>query len=271
MTIENQIAPTAPTQSNPVNETNITQNTAPATPSFDLNSFFPEDIRKDADFERLSKNFPKDLSAIAKDYYHKNKHFGKARDVVEAELKAQMAQPSTFKPEDYQINLPEGYSIEDNIVNTAKTKALELGIKPEVAQQFLNSIFEADRTQEIELERQAYEANKQSLENIKKEWGFDYEKRADIAEKTLMNYVSPEDMESIHNLPLDQKVLISKIMDKVASKVSEGSIGSMSKPRDMNESDFEAKRSQISRDENLPESVKQQKLYELYSSFYNKS
>ena len=58
----------------------------------------------------------------------------------------------------------------DNIVNTAKTKALELGIKPEVAQQFLNSIFEADRTQEIELERQAYEANKRSLENIKKDY-----------------------------------------------------------------------------------------------------
>lgn len=230
MTIENQVAPTAPAQATPVNETNISQNTAPTTPSFDFNSFFPEDIRKDADYERLSKNFPKDLSAIAKDYYHKNKHFGKARDVVEAELKAQMSEPASFKAEDYQINLPEGYSIEDNIVNTAKTKALELGIKPEVAQQFLNSIFEADRTQEIELERQAYEANKQSLENIKKEWGFDYERRADIAEKTLMNYVSPDEMENIHKLPLDQKVLLSKIMDKVASKVSEGSIGNNLKP-----------------------------------------
>lgn len=225
MTIENQIAPTAPAQTNPITETNISQNDTQTTPSFDLNSFFPEDIRKDADFERLSKNFPKDLSAIAKDYYHKNKHFGKAREVIEAELKAQLAQPSNFKPEDYQIQLPEDYFIEDNIVNTAKTKALELGIKPEVAQQFLNSIFEADRTQEIELEKQAYEANKQALENIKKEWGYEYEKRADVAEKTLMNYVSPQELEYIHNLPLDQKVIISKIMDKVASKVSEGSIG----------------------------------------------
>jgi len=45
MTIENQVAPTAPAQSTPVNETNISQNTAPTTPSFDFNSFFPEDIR----------------------------------------------------------------------------------------------------------------------------------------------------------------------------------------------------------------------------------
>ena len=37
-------------------------------------------------------------------------------------------------------------------------------------------------------------------------------------------------MENIHKLPLDQKVLLSKIMDKVASKVSEGSIGNNLKP-----------------------------------------
>jgi len=225
MTIENQTttqaistpAPQENTQTAPIQQT--------TTPNFDLNSFFPEDIRKDADFERLSKNFPKDLQAIAKDYYHKNKHFGKARDVVKAEIEAELKATQQFKPEDYQIQLPEGYVIEDNIINTAKTKALELGIKPDVAQQFLNSIFEADKTLEIELEKKQYEANKQALENIKKEWGFDYEQRADTAEKTLMNYVSPQEMDFIHTLPLDQKIIISKIMDKVASKVSEGSIG----------------------------------------------
>jgi hypothetical protein len=267
MTIENQVVAQAPTQVNPSTETNVSQDTQLTTPSFDLNSFFPEDIRKDADFERLSKNFPKDLSAIAKDYYHKNKHFGKARDVVKAEIEAELSKPVEFKPEDYQVNLPEGYSIEDNIVNTAKTKALELGIKPDVAQQFLNSIFEADRTQEIELERQAYEANKQSLENIKKEWGFDYEKRADTAEKTLMNYVSKEDMDFIHTLPLNQKVIISKIMDKVASKVGEGSIGSI-KQSSMTEIDLKNEVKKI-QESTMLESIKLGRINELYQKFYN--
>ena len=268
MTIENQTTTQAISTPAPQENTQtapIQQNTAP---SFDLNSFFPEDIRKDADFERLSKNFPKDLQAIAKDYYHKNKHFGKARDVVKAEIEAELKTTQQFKPEDYQIQLPEGYIIEDNIINTAKTKALELGIKPDVAQQFLNSIFEADKTLEIELEKKQYEANKQALENIKKEWGFDYEQRADTAEKTLMNYVSPQEMDFIHTLPLDQKIIISKIMDKVASKVSEGSIGAV-KENVMTEMDLKAKVKEI-QESTMLESIKLSKINELYQRFYNK-
>jgi len=268
MTIENQVVAQAPTQVNPSTETNVSQDTQPTTPSFDLNSFFPEDIRKDADFERLSKNFPKDLSAIAKDYYHKNKHFGKARDVVKAEIEAELSKPVEFKPEDYQVNLPEGYSIEDNIINTAKTKALELGIKPDVAQQFLNSIFEADKQEFVELEKKEFEANKQALETLKKEWGFDYEQRADRARKTLPNYVSQEDLAIIENLPFSQKIIIDKIMDKVASKVGEGSIGSI-KQSSMTEIDLKNEVKKI-QESTMLESVKLGRINELYQNFYNK-
>jgi hypothetical protein len=222
MTIENQSISQPILTQETTQTPSIQEN---STPSFDLNSFFPEDIRKDADFERLSKNFPKDLQAIAKDYYHKNKHFGKARDVVKAEIEAELKANQQFKPEDYQIKLPEGYAIEDNIINTAKTKALELGIKPDVAQQFLNSIFEADKQEFVELEKKEFEANKQALETLKKEWGFDYEQRADRARKTLPNYVSQEDLAIIENLPFSQKIIIDKIMDKIALKVGEGSVG----------------------------------------------
>jgi len=268
MTIENQTTTQAISTPAPQENTQtapIQQNTAP---SFDLNSFFPEDIRKDADFERLSKNFPKDLQAIAKDYYHKNKHFGKARDVVKAEIEAELKTTQQFKPEDYQIQLPEGYVIEDNIINTAKTKALELGIKPDVAQQFLNSIFEADKQEFVELEKKEFEANKQALENIKKEWGFDYEQRADKARKTLPNYVSQEDMAIIQNLPFNQKIIIDKIMDKVASKVGEGSIGAV-KENVMTEMDLKAKVKEI-QESTMLESIKLSKINELYQRFYNK-
>jgi hypothetical protein len=267
MTIENQVVAQAPTQVNPSTETNVSQDTQTTTPSFDLNSFFPEDIRKDADFERLSKNFPKDLSAIAKDYYHKNKHFGKARDVVKAEIEAELSKPVEFKPEDYQINLPEGYTIEDNIINTAKTKALELGIKPDVAQQFLNSIFEADKQESIQLDKKEFEANKQALENLKKEWGFDYEERASKARRTLPNYVSQEDIAIIESLPFSQKIIIDKIMDKVASKVGEGSIGSI-KQSSMTEIDLKNEVKKI-QESTMLESIKLGRINELYQKFYN--
>ena len=61
--VQNTQTSTTPATTETATNTQTTQ--APQN-TFDLNSFFPEDIRKDADYERLSKNFPTDLQAIAK-------------------------------------------------------------------------------------------------------------------------------------------------------------------------------------------------------------
>ena len=77
-------------------------NSNEATNNFDITKYFSEDLKKDADFERLSKNIPNDLNALVKDLYHKTKHFGKARDVAKAELEAEINKPTSYEENDYQ-------------------------------------------------------------------------------------------------------------------------------------------------------------------------
>lgn len=276
MTIENQVISQTPIQTNIFPETNNISNEVSTTSNFDLNNFFPEDIRKDADFERLSKNFPKDLSAIAKDYYHKNKHFGKARDVIKAEIEAELSKPVSYNLEDYSYELPEGYQIENEILDVAKNKARELGIKPEIAKQFIKELFTADNQinqklalEELDAEKKKYEDQKLAFESIKKEWGFEYENKVKKAEETLARFTSPEEHNAIANLPLEQKLPIIKMMDKISLLISEGNIGTIAQSNSkMTESDFQIKRKEIWAS-NKPDSLKYAEEKLLFDQFYS--
>jgi hypothetical protein len=208
-----------------------------APQSFDINSFFPEDVRKDPDFERYSKNLPKDLAGIAKDYYHKNKHFGKARDVIKAEVEAELNKPVEYKPEDYSYELPEGYEIEKEILDVAKNKARELGIKPELAKQFVKELFTADAqiasklNEEHEAEKKAeYEKNKQITEGLKKEWGYEYANNVKLADTTLAKLTSPEEHNILSSLPIESQAILTKLFHKIGTRMSEGSIGGTGQP-----------------------------------------
>lgn len=225
---------TQPTQSINTAPVTTSANTAPVdnqtAPAFDINSFFPEDIRKDPDFDRYSKNFPKDLQGIAKDYYHKNKHFGKAQDVIRAELEAELNKPVEYKQEDYSYELPEGYEIENEILDVAKNKARELGIKPEVAKQFIKELFTADAQIKNNENKTFYENEKASLEKLKKEWGYEYDNNLNLASNTLAKLTSPEDYNKIVSLPQDIQATISKIFHKIGTRMSEGAIGGTGQP-----------------------------------------
>lgn len=222
------------------NTTQVTETTAPAVnqeSTFDINSFFPEDIRKDPDFDKYSKNFPKDLNSIAKDYYNKNKTFGKARDVVRAELEAEFNKPVEYKEEEYAYELPENYEIEKEILDVAKNKARELGIKPELAKQFVKELFTADAKiasqlkQEQEAQQKAdYEKNKQITASLKKEWGYEYENNLKLADTTLAKLTSPEEHNIISSLPIESQAVITKLLHKIGSRMSEGFIGGTGQP-----------------------------------------
>jgi len=264
----------APVSSPAPADANIAPVANQTAPAFDFNSFFPEDIRKDPEFERYSKNFPKDLQGIAKDYYHKNKHFGKARDVVKAELEAEFNKPAEYKPEDYSYELPEGYEIENEILDVAKNKARELGIKPEIAKQFVKELFTADAqianklNEEMQVqEKTKYETEKAITEGLKKEWGFEYDNNVKLADTTLAKLTTPEDYDKIVSLPKDIQATIAKVFHKIGTRMSEGAIGNFKIAQPMTEADFLAKRSEI-RNSNKMDSVKMREEAELYQSYY---
>lgn len=203
-------------------------NSNETTNNFDVSKYFTEDLKKDSDFERLSKNIPNDLNALVKDLYHKTKHFGKARDVVKAELEAEMNKPTSYEENDYQYKLPENYTIEDELLNNAKAKAIELGIKPEQFKSFMETMLESDAKIKSLHEQELKKAEEEAVQSLRKEWGIDYDKKANKAETMLQYFISPEDDEKIQNLPTDAKILLAKLMDKVSQKIQEPTIGKLS-------------------------------------------
>jgi len=208
------------------NETVVNSNEA--TNDFDINKYFSEDLKKDADFERLSKNIPTNLNALVKDLYHKTKHFGKARDVVKAELEAEMNKPVSYEENDYQYKMPENYTIEDELLGNAKAKAIELGIKPEQFKSFMEAMLESDAKIKSSQEQELKKAEEEAVQSLKKEWGNDYDKKISKAETMLQYFTSSEDDEKIQNLPAEAKILLAKMMDKVSQKIQEPTIGKLS-------------------------------------------
>ena len=251
------------------NETVINSNEA--TNNFDISKYFSEDLKKDADFERLSKNIPNDLNALVKDLYHKTKHFGKARDVAKAELEAEMNKPTSYEENDYQYKLPENYTIEDELLGSAKAKAIELGIKPEQFKSFMETILESDAKIKSLQEQELKKAEEEAVQSLRKEWGTDYDKKANKAETMLQYFTSAEDGEKIQNLPTDAKILLAKLMDKVSQKIQEPTIGKVSASFvKMSESDFYNNISAIKNNNMLTANQKDNKIAELYGEYYSK-
>lgn len=220
-----------PISSNEIN-TSTNEVVSQTTNNFDVSQYFTEDLKKDSDFERLSKNIPNDLNALVKDLYHKTKHFGKARDVVKAELEAEMNKTNTYQENDYQYKLPENYTLEDELLGSAKAKAIELGIKPEQFKSFMESMFESDAKIKSLQEQELKKAEEEAVQSLRKEWGTDYDKKANKAETMLQYFTSPEDDEKIQNLPTDAKILLAKLMDKVSQKIQEPTIGKLSSAKE---------------------------------------
>jgi hypothetical protein len=250
----------------------ISSVTSSEVSSFDVSKYFSEDLRKDPDFERLSKNIPNDPNALVKDLYHKTKHFGKVKETMRAELEAEFNKPTFYKEEDYGYDLPQDYSIEDELLNTAKSKANELGIKPEQFKDLMESLFQADaqiKSQEMETQKKAEE---EAIGSLKAEWGSDYDKRAATAEKMLQFLSSPEDDVKIEALPAEAKVILAKLMEKVSQKINEPTVGKLSSPAQtkMSESDFHAQISEIRSDKMLTPNEKENKVAKLYGDFYSK-
>ena len=209
---------------------------------FDVTKYVTDDLRADPDFERLFKNIPNDPHKLVKDLYHKTKHFGKVRETVRGELEAEMKKPAVYNAELYNYELPENYTIEDEILNTAKTKAAELGINPESAKAFMSEIFKADSQVEARLAAEAKVAQEKTVADLKAEWGSDYEKRLEKANNTWSYFTSPEDDALIEKMPADAKALLSRVMDKIGQKISEPSIGKLNPASSPNDAQSEITR-----------------------------
>lgn len=206
------------------------QNTTPEQSNsnvFDVSKYFSDDLRQDPDFERLAKNIPNDPAKLVKDLYHKTKFFGRAKDEVRKELEAELSKPQIFQADQYTYEMPEGYNIEEELTATAKQKAMELGIKPEQFKGLMEEMFKADHALTSKQELQAKEANDAAIESLKNEWGSNYDKKMEEANRMWQFLTSPEEDAILDKMDATAKVAISKIMSKIAAKTSETPIGKL--------------------------------------------
>lgn len=206
--------------------TDDNQNTESDQPANFWDQHVTDDLKKDFgdDFEKIYNQLAKDPTAALKDSLHKTKHFGKVKEEVRIELEKELGKKEEFKAEDYTYEKPE-YEVNEDIINTVKDKAVELGIKPEAFKALVQTFFtkEGEALKALQAEQQASQNEMQ--DSLKEQWGDKYEERLEKANKTW-NALMPEgDDKLMSELPENAKLAISKIMDNISGKISEGFIG----------------------------------------------
>jgi len=91
-------------------------------------------------------------------------------------------------PADVALTFPEGFKPDEQSITWLKETAKEAGIKPEFLQKFVD--FDLKRmTAAKEAEKQAFDSYvKSNEEAVKKEWGVDFAKNNDLAQKALAKF-----------------------------------------------------------------------------------
>lgn len=263
MTEENQVS-----HNETVQETSTEES---ATPSFNLGGYFPDDVKNDPDFERISKNMNLDDPAlIAKDLFHKTKHFGKVKEEMRKELESESNKE--YAPEEYIVETPENYEANEEILTAVKNKAQELGINPEsfksLVQSFMGSeqgvINQMQEQQEADFNAQL----KEEADFIKSKTGLDSEKLIEQSKTTWANFADPKYKDIFNNFDKGSQLVIADLLNNVASKISEPSTGKQAPNYPMSIESAKNKIYEIRADKSLNEAEKSRLLSELYPVAY---
>lgn len=211
------------------NQTDSSAENGEAGTNFDISQFYSDDIKGDADFERISKQLPTDPKDLVKDLYNKTKHFGKARDQVKAELEKEYNK--TYGADDYKLTLPDDLSedykesLNSGALDPFKQKALELGIKPEAFNGLMNEFIKLDQNNINQSKEETNNTIKQAESALKEEWGQDYDQRLGKAEETFKKLFDEDVIKSISKEDFKVKIGLLKAMDKLSGAIDEKFIG----------------------------------------------
>lgn len=216
------------TEETNVSQTEIAQETSTEESSFNFAKYFPEDVKSDPDFERISKNMPLDKpELLAKELYHKTKHFGKVKEEMRKELEGEFNKKYT--PEEYSYDLPENYQANEELLGSVKEKALELGIKPDAfkalvetftgkEQEYLSSL---QSKQEEKFNNQL----KEESEFLKSKNGLDADKLIEKSKTAWSNFVDPRYKDLFENFDKGTQLVLADMLNNISSRVSEPSTG----------------------------------------------
>ena len=268
MTEEAQVSP-----SETVQETSTEESTQETTqsPAFNLGEYFPEDVRSDPDFERISKNMPLDKpEMLAKELYHKTKHFGKVKEEMRKELEGESNKEYT--PEEYSYEAPENYEANEEILGVVKAKAQELGVKPEAFKALVESFMGSEQGVLSQMQEQQEEdfntRLKEEADFIKSKTGLDSEKLIEQSKTTWANFADPKYKDVFDNFDKGSQLVIADLLNNVASRVSEPSTGKQAPSYTMSSDSALTKIAEVRADKALNDGERNQQLAELYPIAY---
>lgn len=259
-------------------ETQVSQNeiaqetsTEESSTAFNFAEYFPEDVKSDPDFERISKNMPLDKpDLLAKDLYHKTKHFGKVKDEMRKELEGEFNKKYT--PEEYSYELPENYQANEELLGSVKAKALELGVKPEafkaLVETFTGQEQEFISKMQADAEAEFNAKLKEESDFLKGKHGADADALIEKSKTTWANFVDPRYKELFDNFDKGTQLVLSDMLSNIASRVSEPSVGKQEPKYEMSKESALSKIEEIRADKSMDQIEKDRRLSKLYSIAY---
>ncbi len=245
--------------------------TEESSTAFNFADYFPEDVKSDPDFERISSNLPLDKpEMLAKELYHKTKHFGKVKDEVRKELEGEFNKE--YAPEDYSYEAPENYEPNEEILGAIKSKAQELGINPDsfkaLAEEYMGLEQGVMTKSQEESEAQFQAQIKEESDFLKQKNGLESEKLIEQSKTTWNNFVDPRYKDIFDNFDKGTQLVLADMLNNISNRVSEPSTGKQESSYTMSRDTALSKIAEIRADSNIPEHQKTSMLSELYPVAY---
>jgi len=242
-----QIENTESVETTPVETNNETVNET---------SFIDQITDEEIKGSKSLSNF-KDINGLAKSYINLEKKLGSPKE------------PETFLPEDYSYELPENYNANEDLLNSVKEKAIELGVKPEAFKQLVKTFTseESELLNNIQAESDAKITEMQ--EELKKEWGSAYDHNLKEAENTFQRFASESDQEAFANLTPEGQFAVAKIMHNVGKQIAEPTQGSIGNQKTtLTKENALTKINEIRMSTDLDPNTKERELAKLYPIAY---
>jgi len=197
---------------------------------------YPEDLDKEYyGNPTILKHYDKEkntfkLGELMKGLVHASSAIGKEKMLIPHKDFTEDQWKDTFKRlgvpeklEEYSIknNIPEGLNADEEMFKGFKETAHKLGILPKQAQGVLDYYNQYAKTSSTKaLEAIKVEMQKAS-EGLKQEWGADYERNIKLADASLKEFASEEEIAVLKKSGYLDNPLFAKVFSKIGKAISE--------------------------------------------------
>lgn len=202
----------------------------------------------------------KDINGVLKSAMHLEKKMGAPKEVEKYEADA------------YTYELPESYQANDEILGSVKSRAIELGIKPEafkdLVETFTNQEHGIISKMQSDAETEFQAQLKEESSFIKEKTGVEADALIESSKTTWGNFVDPRYKDTFDNFDKGTQLVLADMLTNIASKISEPSLGKPSGGNSIGKEAAIEKINQLRSDTTLSQKDLDDQLAPLYAIAY---